>query len=786
MRCLRAARETSARLTARDADPPRSVRLGQWLLLLGCAVFAVSTFTRSEPGHNTLLDSWLYDSLTLGGAGLVAARGWLVVHERSAWLLLSVAMASSAGGDLVYSLLGPNAPWPSVADPVYLAFYPLAYAALVVLLWSGVRRLSVADWLDGLIAGLALAATAAAFAFGPISAATGGSAAALVIGLAYPLGDLLLIAVAAAALTVLGWRAPGRWILLASGFAAYAVADTVYLLQAAGGSYVEGTWVDALWPAATLLLVRASWRPDRQLADRRQGRAALLPPLSWTTTAITLLVVDHVERIPLLAVVLAAGTLAVVAARLAVTFQEVNTLAAESHRNAVTDELTGLPNRRALFAALQRTARLTSAASIGEPRGASPTIGPALLLLDLDRFKEINDSLGHHVGDELLRQLAGRLSGAVRAGDLLARLGGDEFAVLLAPGSDVAAATAVAARLLGVLDDPFELDDATLHIEASVGVALHADSATPIQLLQRADLAMYTAKRSRSRIAAYRATDDPDSRSRLQTVEELRGALARGELTCHYQPKVTLRDGTVRSVEALVRWEHPTRGLLGPDQFLPLAEQIGLIHPLTLAVLDLALAQARQWADDGTPLTVAVNLSVTDLLAGDLPADVRRLLKTHRLPPHALALEITEGVLMTDPARAKAVIDTLHGIGVGLSIDDYGTGYSSLAYLQDLAVDELKIDRVFISRLASDPRTEAIVRSTVDLGHNLGLRIVAEGVEDAATLDALRSYGCDISQGYLHSRPLPAGQLTQWLRRQHDHQGSAPRDQAGAVAGSLV
>ncbi len=549
VRSQRGAPERRTRLESTAAPLWRLVRIGQWLLLLGCVVFAVSTVTRSGPAPIPLLDNWLYDALTLWGAGLVAARGLLVADERRAWLLLSAGLASSAVGDITYSLLGADIPWPSVADLFYLAFYPLAYASLVLLLWPHVGRLSAAVWLDGLTAGLALAATAAAVAFGPISAATGGSAFAVAVGLAYPLGDLLLIAVAAAALAMLGSRMHLRWVLLAAGFSVFAIADSVYLLQASSGSYVEGSYVDALWPAATMLFVWAAWRPDRHVANQAlPGRAALLAPMACTGTGISLLVYDHVHRLPLLAVVLAAGTLVVVAARLAMAFHEVTALAAENHRNASTDELTGLPNRRALFGALDGAARLTSTASVGGPRAMN--VGPALLLLDLDRFKEINDSLGHSVGDQLLRQLAVRLTGAVRPGDLLARLGGDEFAVLLARGSDSVAADAVANRLLGVLGNPFELDGATLHIAASVGIALHAEHATPVQLLQRADVAMYSAKRTRSRIAVYRTSDDPHSRARLQTVEELRAALTRGGLTCHFQPKVTVVDGSVHSVDA--------------------------------------------------------------------------------------------------------------------------------------------------------------------------------------------------------------------------------------------
>jgi EAL domain-containing protein (putative c-di-GMP-specific phosphodiesterase class I) len=303
-----------------------------------------------------------------------------------------------------------------------------------------------------------------------------------------------------------------------------------------------------------------------------------------------------------------------------------------------------------------------------------------------------------------------------------------------------------------------------LHVEASVGIALcplHCDHHG--QLLQRADVAMYAAKMARGHVAAYTAAEDPHSRARLETVEQLRAALELGELMCYYQPKVNTSDGAVHSVEALVRWQHPTRGLLSPDQFLPLAEQTGLMRPLTAVVLDLALGQVRQWLDEGIALVVSVNLSVTNLLDVDLPADIARLLRGHDLPASALTLEITESVLMADSVRAKAVVEALHSLGVGLSIDDYGTGYSSLAYLQDLAVDELKLDRAFVSRLTADPRSAAIVRSTVQLAHSLGLRLVAEGVEDAATLAALQHYGCDLTQGFHHSRPLPADQLGAWL-----------------------
>ncbi len=757
------------------------VRIALWALLTGWVVFAVSTVARPEPGPNTLLDTYLYSSLGLLATALVALRGWSLPAERAAWLLLAAGMGASASGDIVWSLVidGDDIPDVSIYDGFYLAFYPLAYAAVIVLLSSQVRSIPAALLLDGLTVGLALAAASAAVAFGPISASTGGSTVSVLVGLSYPIADLILLSLVGTAMVLVGWRVDRRWLFVSAGFALFAAADTIYLFQSASDTYVEGSWVDAVWPAAGLLVAGAAWRPVGRVV-RRPVRpiAVLVPPLVCTVLAVGVLVADHGLPVSVLAVALAAATLLTVAARLAITFTAVIRLGEVQHRLAVTDELTGLPNRRALLSALGRLPRVparpspTTRGRLGEappvaaalPVGGQPEPGQGLLLVDLDRFKEINDSLGHHVGDELLRQVADRLRRSTRPGDLLARLGGDEFAVLLGPDTELADAEVVAGRLVDGLADPFRLDGITLTVEASVGIARCPDHcADPGQLMQRADVAMYEAKAARRHVATYRAGADSNGLARLQMVEEFRTALGGAELVCHYQPKVTLADGTVRSVEALVRWQHPTRGLLQPDDFLPMAERTGLMRPLTAVVLDLALAQAGRWRAAGTPLTVAVNLSVSNLLDVDLPLDVCRLLAAHDLPPSALMLEITESVLMADSVRARTVLDDLHAVGVGLSIDDYGTGFSSLAYLQELAVDELKLDRVFVSRLADDPRSAAIVRSTVELAHSLGLRLVAEGVEDTVTLDTLRSYGCDLSQGFHHSRPLPAADLDRWL-----------------------
>ncbi|MFI1994729.1 putative bifunctional diguanylate cyclase/phosphodiesterase [Actinoplanes sp. NPDC020271] len=424
------------------------------------------------------------------------------------------------------------------------------------------------------------------------------------------------------------------------------------------------------------------------------------------------------------------------------------------------DALTGLPNRVGL--------RDTMAATIGGEAGA------ALVLIDLDRFKEVNDTLGHHVGDQLLIQAARRMRDTLREGETVARLGGDEFAVLLPGVTGADDAAAVAARLHEALREPFDLDGLSLTVAGSIGAALYPQhGSTPDQLLQRADIAMYTAKARRTGYAMFDESQDSTDPRKLILAADLRRGIEAGQLLLHYQPKVDARTGAVLGAEALVRWHHPGYGLIPPDDFIPLAEHTGLITPLTRFVLAAALRQCRSWRDAGHELGVAVNVSAHGLLDLGLPAEIAALLERWRVPAGLLTVEITETAIMTDPERALRVVRELHTLGVRLSIDDFGTGYSSLAYLKNLPVQELKIDRSFVSGMTANDRDAVIVRSTVDLGHNLGLRVVAEGVEDDATWRQLDAAGCDILQGYHISRPVTAGDFTAWL--------AARRPQASAV-----
>jgi diguanylate cyclase (GGDEF)-like protein len=387
------------------------------------------------------------------------------------------------------------------------------------------------------------------------------------------------------------------------------------------------------------------------------------------------------------------------------------------------------------------------------------------MVLDLDRFKDINDTLGHDAGDVLLQEVARRLATTLRASDTVARLGGDEFAVLL-PGVDAPTASAAASRLLDVVKQPFLHRDHMIDVGASVGIALHPqhgnDAAT---LLRRADVAMYVAKRGNHGVMIYSTDQDQHGVDRLALVSDLRRGIGRNELVLYFQPKIDLKGGRVAGAEALVRWLHPRRGLTPPDQFIPLAEQTGLIEPLSRWVVEEALRQCRAWQDAGIDLPVSVNLSMRNLHDPHLPALLSELLAASQIGPEYLQLELTESAIMADPIRARGVLGELRALGLQVAVDDFGTGHASLAYLKQLPLDALKIDKSFVKDLAVNASDRAIVRSTIELGHELGLVVIAEGVENLASWDVLASLGCDFAQGYYLSRPLPTIEFQSWLRR---------------------
>jgi diguanylate cyclase (GGDEF)-like protein len=427
---------------------------------------------------------------------------------------------------------------------------------------------------------------------------------------------------------------------------------------------------------------------------------------------------------------------------------------AENEYQALHDSLTGMPNRM-LF-----QHRLVEA--IVEARRSGEKL--AVMLIDLDHFKEINDTLGHHFGDLLLQEIGPRLSSVLRDNDLMARLGGDEFGIVLPELPSDEIAMRIADRLIEELETPVSVEGLALDVSGSIGIALFPTQAHDAEaLLRRADVAMYAAKENGGGYELYDDDMDRHNPARLTLIGQVRPALESGEFVLYYQPKVRLSDGRAAGAEALIRWEHPSLGLLAPDEFIPLVEKTVLLRPVTQYVIESVLQQWREWADLGIRIPIAINVSARSLLDQELPDQVEAQLRRWDVPPAFLRMELTESFMMGDSGRTSQVLDALADVGVGLSIDDFGTGYSSLSYLKRLPIEEIKIDRSFVMQMHVDANDFMIVRATVDLGRNLGLRVVAEGVEDLATFDRLAEFGCDEAQGYYISRPLSAVEFTRWL-----------------------
>ena len=711
----------------------------------------------ARPGQFPVLDG-VSDFV---GAATAAVMLWVRgggerPEQRLMWRILGAGVFCYLTGSLLSlaaraGLLGPAGMLPAATG--WGLFYLLAYAAIVHLLRQRVRRFHASMWLDGLICGLAVAAVTVAFLLAPVSRALGGDTALLLQALVMPVADILLLVLLSGVFAVI-WRTVSRDVMaLAAGMVVFVVTDLVFALVLSRGQYVDGGPVDLGWVLAQLCLAVAAWLPSRRGVSVRFGGASVLViPSIAAAGAMAILFLATWRAVSSAAQQLALLAVTAVLARTALTFREIRALA-DSRREARTDDLTGLPNLRRLLEELAR---------VSAPAG--PDAHAAVLLLDLDGFTEINDLYGHAAGDRVLQGIAERIAQSLSPQDFVARTEGDTFVVLAQGLRAETDAVELAQRLRERIGQPWPLGNATRQVHATVGIATtSAPAGAGTDLLKMADLAMHAAKRRRTGVLLYDHDRDGQGRRRAETIDQLRNGIDRGELRLHYQPQLDLRTNRVTGVEALVRWQHPTRGLLHPDSFVDLAENAGLMPQLTRAVLDLSLAQSRRWSEAGLHLHVAVNISASDLADETLPVLVDLLLQQHQVPPAELVIEVTEGLLITDRGSAASVLDRLARTGVRVAIDDYGTGYSNLVYLADLPVDELKLDRALVSTVATNPRTQAIVASTTRLAHTLGLTVTAEGIEDAATLDLLAREGCDAGQGYHIGRPLPPEQLTRLL-----------------------
>ena len=751
-------------MTLRDDLLSRRVRRVATALQLTLAalvvVYLASLFARDSSGYNWVFEGVIANT-SLGLCGvLFLLRASLTKHDRGAFISIGFGGLLYTAGNTAYvtyvQYLEPI-PFPNIADVGYLAIYPPLIVAVLLLGRSQVDGKQVAAWLDGLVGVLGVASVGSALVLHTTLENLSGDFGALAVGAAYPLGDLLLVSMIVGAITVRGRRPDRQWIALAGGLTIFAFADITYLLRLSSNSYVMGTFLDALWIIGLAVLTLSAWQPAPRQGDPEpvSGAGSLAVTIVSSVLAVAVLVAASAIEVPGYAIGLSTATLLVALLRTVVAFHQLRHFV-ETRRQAATDDLTGLANRRAFTTSLDHILATKS-----------PERQCAVLLVDLDRFKDVNDLFGHQMGDRLLQQIGQRLSPVLRQVDTIGRLGGDEFGILL-PGADQDAAIQTGRRVRDALLVPFTVDDVLIRIGGSVGIALYpADAGNAKDLYQCADVAMYAAKARHSGVEAYDVEHGADGRNRLILAAALRTAVTTpDQFVLHYQPKLDLRSGLITGVEALVRWQHPHRGLLYPGSFLTIAEQTGSLRALTEKVLSTAIAQCRQWRMDGLDLTIGVNLSASDISDDHLVREIAVMLATSNVPTDALELEITETTLMADPQQAAATLHALRLLGVELSIDDYGTGFSSLSYLRDLPVQTLKIDRTFITELTEYSDNAAIVRSTIDLAHALGLRVVAEGVETSEVLTLLRRYGCDIAQGYHICTPRTADELTAWLRNQ--------------------
>jgi diguanylate cyclase len=746
----------AASLVVPARTTPRVVR-GLRVLLVGCCVGYVGWLLAVPQQPSSMRDVWLSSTIQILATLLIAFKAVFDARDRIAWGCLAVGVFVWSFADMVYvtwiSRFDP-VPYPSIADWLYLALYPFAIVAVVLLFLNRLRHPPITVWLDGLL--VALGTAAFVWLRAPIifdsSEATG---AATFVSWANPASDTILLCLFIGFLGVLGWRADRMWWYMFAGTVMLWMTDTAWLLGVADSSYSVGALMDAGWAIAFAVMAFAAWQRPRQQFVAASGLRAAVVPLVATAAAFGLLLYATRNPMPMTSIVLAAGAILVGAGRLAQAFRR-SSVEAEAHRQAHTDDLTGLPNRRLMNLRINEVL----AACVDHEQLAC-----GVILMDVDGFKEINDSLGHAAGDEVLQALVPRLAAGLRAGDTLARLGGDEFAILLGPGSDVSAAIAVAKRIRLALTEPIHVPDLDLDVDVSLGIATYpTDCATREELLRCADMAMYRAKRFRLGHAVYDDTLDGMDRGRLLFVQQLRRAVGSEQIVCDFQPILALDTGEVAAVEALVRWRHPNQGLLHPDAFLADAERAGLMRQLTERVLNIALEQAARWEHEGVDIDVAVNLSMTNLLDEDLPESLSHLLQRHQVTAERVVLEITETAVMHDPVRIHEVLDRVRSLGFAISIDDYGSGYATLAQVRELRASELKLDRSFVTGLSVQEDIHAVVLSTVELAHELGLRMVAEGVESESDLAELKAMGCDRAQGYYICPPGPADEIGAWVR----------------------
>ena len=715
--------------------------------------------TRPASGYISFWDGWVGNIAGMVPLVPILLRIRRSARLRAAWSALAIGVVLYNAANLIYLLHDQNMtpiPSPAPSDVPYLLAYGAFVVGVVLMTQHRYGRGLESLRLDGAVAGLSIAAIAALFWFNQVLVVSG-RPLQVIVGMAYPLMDLVLLVVLVSGLAPSRYRPNLATSLMMGGFAFFVIGDVVYLNQQVAGTYRPGTLLDCTWVVALWLIGLAASAPEERRGVGRSAHAGVpnslaAVPIVFASLSVMTLAVAVVERSSKAASFFAIGALAVVVLRMALTLREVRNVERANFMVARTDELTGLSNRRSF---IETTGSVLSSLEGKRQLG--------MILIDLDGFKEINDSLGHGCGDELLRVVGKRF--ARRTGPLttIARIGGDEFACamvfekfdqLVDFGNELAAALA----------DPIALDGVIVRVSASIGIATYPEHGlTQVELMRSADVAMYEAKRNHSTICLYHSDFDFNSRDRLTMIGDLRTALENDQLILHFQFTQDMRTGDIHGLEALVRWNHPTRGLIYPDDFIPMAERVGLITPLTRVVLRKALSELVRLDASGHRLNMSVNISHLDLVDEKLPNYITMLLIEFGIDPQRLTLEVTESSLGEDPSRSRQSIDELRRLGIRISIDDFGVGYSSMSQLLELPIDELKIDKTFVFALENDVRARAVISSTIELGKALNVTVVAEGIETFSNHQTLRTLGADIAQGYFIARPKTSEEIDEFL-----------------------
>jgi diguanylate cyclase len=680
---------------------------------------------------------------------------------RDAWLLMVTGILLFALADLLrlLSLAGVN-PF-STSTPrdvvLVLSYCFIAVAVAVVMQQSfGPRAISVR--LDGLIAGLALAALASTYWFHQYIE-IGGRPLVSEMNIMNPILVIILLVLLVAGLTASHFRPSRPTVWLFVGLTTIGVGDLVALNYMATMSYFEHSLVISSLPIGMCCLAIAAWpRADRRVDSRERLDAPWslnLLPVIFGALSIAILANAVHRATSRSTTFMALASLVLVILRMVLTQREVRQLGSSHFVDARTDHVTGLSNRRDFLEG-------------GELKLNSlrPEEQLAVVLVDLDGFKEVNDSLGHAQGDELLKVIGRRFAKKIGNRGPMARTGGDEFACTLVIDAE-SDALAIAREMARTLEDPVSVGGTKVRVGASIGVAIWPQHGTThVELVRSADVAMYEAKRTRNSVHLYSDGIDLNTRERLAMINDLRMAIERGQLTLQFQPTRHVLSGSVYGVEALVRWQHPTLGLLQPDAFIPLAERAGLISSLTRTVLDMAINELSRLNRQGHALQMSVNISHWDLMDPQLPDSISRMLEWFHLPADRLVLEITESALTEDPNLAKRSIERLRSLGIKISIDDFGVGYSSMSQLLELPVDELKIDKSFVLALDTDSRAISLIRSMIEMARALGLTVVAEGIESSQSFDSMSIVGADVIQGNFVAFPLTSAELDVFLLRE--------------------